>query len=1155
MIFKKIKNKSLIFLEKRLNLLIFLVCFIFFKMDYFLYPIIVEVANENEFQKLYKTADTIIIDGFPIINDINLEYFNSQPTVAGSNNVWYTSSAIGLGERADLHMGPDSKIILSLNKNINKKIASIFFKGLKITGEGGIEIIGSGKHTSEFVESTIGFWPVGFLKLEYHGDTILKNRSLLHPFTSDSLSPNSSMILDSQHAVLRIDGNNMTQTIKSLSGNGIVELKNGSSLTVDGSTTSNFSGYFKQPPKTDTSEVKLIKKGSSTFYLLDNTYHNNSKNLLIQIEDGNFLIDSEKLVNENPIEIIGGYFGNVKDKIVTIPLNKPFILRDGGFNVQNETLTINSIIKGAGVGNEQLVKKGGGTLVLNHANNSYSGGTKIDEGTVSFNNSSQLGSGAVILNGGELKNSEQISNFSKSIILNDVATNTINNNAFMIVTSAITGSGGFIKKGSYDLVLSGVNTFSKSIEIQEGSVDVYSDSNLGAASSVIINGGSLVNFTIGATYSKNITLRSNTDTIFSDHLVTFDGVFSGPGSLIKDGSAIVALNNSNSYLGNTTINKGTLQLRKSDALPTTTNVHISSNATLDLNSFNQTLGGISGSGSIDIVGAVLTLSPTSTSDVFSGNIFGNGSVVKDNSGSNTLSGNNNYTGTTTINNGKFIVNGAITSDTTVNASGILKGSGTITGSTIVNGTVSPGNSIGTLNFVGPYTQADGSTLEIEIDHTSSDLVNVYSGSITIGDATLNIISDVDRHSIKTEYIIMQSDTSVSGTFSTVNHSKPHLFSGLIYNPKNVVLIMVAADFEDAKKYNPKRVSNYLLSNNPTNNFDLIQLYIALDDLQKDALNNALNQIHPSKYKGVILSNQNNNKSLFKTILNNLNEPYKQFCKSHNMFWSDFSYDKYDQRGKNYLVGFDSKTKSFIVGNDFYLKYLTIGPFFSFSNSSLKWEKNSADAKLDSIYFGVYNNFRKNRYYLNSIFLTSINFVKANRNIKYDFINKRAYTKHNIYDVAIDIENGFHIDKNKVILRPFINTIYQYLYEDKFLEKKAPGANLTVKSSQNHFLRFEIGSNFSTYFITNKKTYIFPDLGVFYVYEKRIASSSYLSKIDDTFPYFTTYGIKPYPSRIAYNIGISNKLLNSKLNLTLKYQAEYGKKYKDQNINLVIKYDF
>src|SRR5262249_25620789 len=69
-------------------------------------------------------------------------------------------------------------------------------------------------------------------------------------------------------------------------------------------------------------------------------------------------------------------------------------------NVVNQNATINAVL----AGNQGLTKSGNGTLVLG-TNNTYTGGTTLNSGTLAINSAGALNTGALTINGGTLDNS------------------------------------------------------------------------------------------------------------------------------------------------------------------------------------------------------------------------------------------------------------------------------------------------------------------------------------------------------------------------------------------------------------------------------------------------------------------------------------------------------------------------------------------------------------------------------------------------------------------------------------------------------------------------------------------------------------------------------------------------------------------------------
>jgi fibronectin-binding autotransporter adhesin len=108
-----------------------------------------------------------------------------------------------------------------------------------------------------------------------------------------------------------------------------------------------------------------------------------------------------------------------------------------------------------------------------------------------------------------------------------------------------------------------------------------------------------------------------------------------------------------SYTGDTTISGGTLKTAAANLLPNGTgkgNMIVTNTGTLDLNTFSQTVNGLSGSATVDTVAGgspVLTVGGNSASSTFTGlikNTAGSLSVKKSGSGTFTFTGTNTATG-------------------------------------------------------------------------------------------------------------------------------------------------------------------------------------------------------------------------------------------------------------------------------------------------------------------------------------------------------------------------------------------------------------------------------------------------------------------------------------------------------------------------------
>ncbi len=137
---------------------------------------------------------------------------------------------------------------------------------------------------------------------------------------------------------------------------------------------------------------------------------------------------------------------------------------------------------------------------------------------------------------------------------------------------------------------------------------------------------------------------------------------------------------------------------------------------------------------------------------WSGAISGGGNITKTGGGNLTLSGANTYSGTTTVSAGRLIVNntaagssGTGTGAVAINSAS-LAGTGTISGAvTVSSGShIAPGvNSVGTLNFGGNLTVADGAVLDFDFNPSANSLINVTNSAatFTLGAAGINLFAE------------------------------------------------------------------------------------------------------------------------------------------------------------------------------------------------------------------------------------------------------------------------------------------------------------------------------------------------------------------------------------------------------------------------------
>jgi autotransporter-associated beta strand protein len=158
----------------------------------------------------------------------------------------------------------------------------------------------------------------------------------------------------------------------------------------------------------------------------------------------------------------------------SLTLNLPLTLTAAGhtFDTGSGTITVNGWLSenpGPGAVPVPMVKSGSGELVLNSGGNTYSGGTRIMQGTLTLQDASSLGTGAVSLNQAVLKVTAPITIPNPILPLEDGATILVPGTANSVIFSGpVSGPGGLTKTGPGTLTLAGLVDYTDGTHINAG---------------------------------------------------------------------------------------------------------------------------------------------------------------------------------------------------------------------------------------------------------------------------------------------------------------------------------------------------------------------------------------------------------------------------------------------------------------------------------------------------------------------------------------------------------------------------------------------------------------------------------------------------------------------------------------------------------------
>ena len=180
-------------------------------------------------------------------------------------------------------------------------------------------------------------------------------------------------------------------------------------------------------------------------------------------------------------------------------------------------------------------------------------------------------------------------------IHNDSAQSTVT------VHEDIYGAGSLTKTGDGVLVLTGTNTYTGGTAINGGVLLTDKDASLGSLAGALSLDGGTLKVMKDFSSARAITLGPGGGVFNTDaYAMTLSGLISGAGALAKNGAGTLTLGGTNTYLGTTSVNAGTLRLAADNALPQGSTVTLAAGATLDLDVYTATVAAYSGPGTLAV---------------------------------------------------------------------------------------------------------------------------------------------------------------------------------------------------------------------------------------------------------------------------------------------------------------------------------------------------------------------------------------------------------------------------------------------------------------------------------------------------------------------------------------------------------------------------
>ncbi len=401
-----------------------------------------------------------------------------------------------------------------------------------------------------------------------------------------------------------LDLNGFSASATSLAGSGIIQL-GASTLTLSPASSQVFPGSIAGAGNVNkTGSFNLALTGENTFT--------------------GTLTSSGGILHVG----VGGTSGFIASNLVLSSASTEVV-----FN-RSDDVTYGGSISGSGIVNQ----RGAGKTTLS-GSNTFTGGLNVTSGVLAVASSAPLGAGSVLLSGGTLAST---ATFSVSRALNlatfPASSGTIDvlSGTTLTWTGTASGSGSLVKAGDGTLILSGTNTYGGTTTVSSGVLRLGSAGAIPSGSQLVVLSGASVDYNGYVPALGGLTASPS-------GVETLTVPLSGNGTITMNGTGTLVISSTNTNTGGVVVNSGTIRLGVDNALPSPTSVYVAGGTFLDLDGYDATFSSVTGTGTILLGGADMTLMLNSMT-TFAGFIEEDGNVTKMGSFNLYLTGENIFKG-------------------------------------------------------------------------------------------------------------------------------------------------------------------------------------------------------------------------------------------------------------------------------------------------------------------------------------------------------------------------------------------------------------------------------------------------------------------------------------------------------------------------------
>ncbi|MFA4994453.1 MAG: autotransporter domain-containing protein [Bdellovibrionales bacterium] len=439
-------------------------------------------------------------------------------------------------------------------------------------------------------------------------------------------------------------------------------------------------------------------------------------------------------------------------------------------------------------------------------------------------------------------------------------------------------------------------------------------------------------------------------------------------------------------------------------------------------------------------------------------------------------------------------NGGMGGTLTVASGATVQGTGAIGATTLASGaTIKPGVSqsgtIGTLSVSGDYTQNAGASMIATLSPSDASAL-VVNGTAAI-DGTITITPQAGTYYRARHYLV--SANSLSGTFSTVTNTAPGIVEfDVTYTGSAVALTIdegqtnLATNADTGNQTGLAFVLDALSASTTSGSFDTVLTEVA--SLAPADQAEGLDQLTSLAAPQLASAASGNLQAVFGSIGARLAggsghftlaedfglKGEVQVADASGLYWGP---DRGSQSDYTvWMQGVGGTSNLHVSGGDYVSstmggvtlgieaqpsRYKRIGIATGVVQTNMSLNGGTQEVEQQSYMIGLYGSRVWDKLEADGSVLLSYNQAESRRTIV--FMGQRADGHTDGYGVGFDagLSYRMELDDDETTLTPRIGLGYTYNWENGYTETGAPGANLSIRDSDHHFLKTAIGATLSS----------------------------------------------------------------------------------------------